>query len=61
VLPKAAFYSTDLSEFLLPYDAVRDAQDPRATVLDFAQSVYEAGATLGRWDRANLERELKAG
>ena len=54
--PAAASYNTEFSIFVLPYDDVRQAADPRGTVLDFLQSTYEAAATLGRWDRENLER-----
>ncbi|HEX6123543.1 MAG TPA: DUF5996 family protein, partial [Ktedonobacterales bacterium] len=54
--PAAATYSSELGEFILPYDAVRTATDPDAALLDFAQSTYEAAATLGGWDRAALER-----
>jgi Family of unknown function (DUF5996) len=39
---------------LLPYDAVRSAPDPRATLLGFLQSSYEAGATAAGWDTAGL-------
>jgi Family of unknown function (DUF5996) len=56
VRPAAAFYSAEFSNFLLPYDEVREASDPRAVVLEFLQSTYETAATLGRWDRGNLER-----
>jgi hypothetical protein len=56
VRPAQAFYHAKLGEFLLSYDDVRNASDPRATLLDFFQSTYEAGATLGKWDRAALER-----
>ena len=56
VRPAAAFYSTDLREFILPYDAVREAPDPDAMLLEFLQSTYEAAADLARWDRAALER-----
>ena len=42
-------------EFLLPYGAVRTAEDPDAIVLGFLQSTYEAAAELGAWDRAALE------
>jgi hypothetical protein len=56
VRPEAAFYSTDLREFILPYDAVRQSKDPDATLLDFFQSTYEAAANLARWDRPALER-----
>jgi hypothetical protein len=56
VLPGAAFYSGDLHEFLLPYDAVRQAADPDAVLLEFLQSTYEAAAKLADWDREALER-----
>jgi hypothetical protein len=56
VRPAAAFYSQQLSEFLLPYEAVRTAADPVAELRTFLQSTYEAGATLGGWSRAELER-----
>jgi hypothetical protein len=56
VRPEAAFYSRDLHEFLLPYDAVRTAASPDETLLDFLQSTYEAAAELGKWDRVALER-----
>jgi hypothetical protein len=53
--PAKAFYSTQLNEFLLNYDDLRAAPDPKAALLDFCQSTYEAAATLGNWDRASLE------
>ena len=56
VQPSGAFYSGDLKEFVLPYETVRTADDPDATLLAFAQSTYEAAAELGQWDRASLER-----
>src|SRR5712692_1495748 len=56
IRPAAAFYSAEFSNFLLRYDDVRGASDPRAVVLEFLQSTYEAAATVGRWDRENLER-----
>ena len=55
VHPPAAFYSNELREFLLPYQAVRLAENPDALLLDFAQSTYLAAATAARWDRAALE------
>lgn len=58
VRPDAAFWNADLGEFLLPYEAVRTAPDPEATLLSFLQSTYEAAAVSGRWDRAALERPL---
>jgi Family of unknown function (DUF5996) len=55
IRPADAFYSKDLSEFILPYEAVRNAADPEATLMDFLASTYEAAASLGKWDRAALE------
>lgn len=55
VRPPQAYYDTDLREFILPYEDVRRAPDPAAAIRDFLQSVYEAGATLGNWDRERLE------
>ena len=57
VQPKEAFYSQDLHEFLLPYDAVRLSPSPDDTLRAFLQSTYEAAANLGTWDRQALERE----
>jgi hypothetical protein len=37
---------------VLPYDDVRSATDPRATLLEFVQSAYQAGASLAGWDLA---------
>lgn len=54
--PREAFYSEELREFLLPYDAVRTAASPDQVLLAFLQSTYEAAAHLGKWDRAGLER-----
>lgn len=56
IQPDAAFYHPDLSEFILPYEAVRMSPVPEKLILDFFQSTYEVGATLGGWDRAALER-----
>jgi hypothetical protein len=38
------------------YDDVRTAADPKATLLDFLQSTYNAAADTGNWDRRVLER-----
>ena len=56
VRPAEAFYDGEASQFRLKYDDVRLASSPRAALLDFCQSTYEAAATLARWDRAELER-----
>lgn len=60
VRPKQAFYSKDLGEFLFMYEDMRRAPFPGGALLDFMQSAYEAGATLGKWDRAALEAAPQA-
>ena len=54
--PKEAFYSLQMQEFILPYEAVRQAEYPDAMLFAFLQSTYEAAANLGYWERAALER-----
>lgn len=56
VRPEEAYYSEDLREFVLPYEAVRRARSPDEKLLSFLESTYEAAAVLGRWDRHSLER-----
>jgi len=58
VAPDGAFYSRDFSEFILPYDRVRESASPDDVLLTFLRSTYAAAADLGRWDRAALERPV---
>jgi hypothetical protein len=58
VRPAAAYFSKELGEFVLPYEAVRTAPDPDAALMDFLQSTYAAAADLGHWDRAALECKI---
>ncbi|BCH25808.1 DUF5996 family protein [Mesorhizobium sp. L-8-3] len=60
VRPAAAFFSKELGEFILPYDAVRTATDPDQSLMEFLESTYEAAANLGSWDRIGLECGLGA-
>jgi hypothetical protein len=39
---------------LLGYDQLRDAHDPRSTLLGFLQSAYDAGVRTAGWDRQEL-------
>jgi hypothetical protein len=57
VRPRYAFYSPELGEFILPYDAVRRSTDPDTDLLAFFTTTYEAAADGGGWDRATLECE----
>jgi Family of unknown function (DUF5996) len=54
VAPEGAFWSIEMSEWLLPYDTIRTAADPDASLLEFLQSTYRAAADLSVWD-AKLE------
>jgi hypothetical protein len=45
-----------MREYLLMYDDVRRAASPKATLMEFLQSTYDAGASLGNWNRAELEK-----
>jgi Family of unknown function (DUF5996) len=56
--PDAAFFSEALGEFILPYDAVRNAADPDKALLEFLQSTYDAAANTAKWDRDALECPL---
>jgi len=60
VQPGEAFYSSELREFILPYDAVRQADAPDRVLLEFLQTTYEAAADLGQWNRGSLERDPNA-
>jgi hypothetical protein len=55
ISPPEARYDASLGEYVLPWEAVRTASDPAATVRAFCESVYEAGGSLGAWDRWALE------
>ena len=50
IVPAAASWGDD-GTALLTYADVLKAADPRAAVLDFLQSTYDAGAKTAGWDR----------
>ena len=60
IRPNAARYDPNLKEFILMYDDIRRAPSPSAALLEFCESTYAAGATLGNWDRGALERSASA-
>jgi hypothetical protein len=47
-----------MREFLLPYEAVRTADDPEGALTAFLQSTYVASAELAGWDREKLELQV---
>jgi Family of unknown function (DUF5996) len=58
VRPAQAYYGDAGAggEYFLKYEDVRTSPSPRQALMDFLQSTYEAGATLGKWNRKELER-----
>jgi len=56
IRPSSAYYSSELANFILPWEAVRSSTAADAAVLEFCQSAYSAAADLARWDRASLDR-----
>ena len=55
VRPAAAGYSTDMGEFILPYEAVRASERPEDDLMEFLETTYSAAASHGGWDRVLLE------
>ena len=55
IAPAIASYNKAFGEFILPYEAMRQAPDPDAALLQFLQSTYDAAANSAHWDRAALE------
>jgi hypothetical protein len=58
IQPSEGFYDLNMREFILPYDAVRNASSPDKVLMDFLQSTYIAATTTVKWDRSKLERQL---
>jgi hypothetical protein len=54
IRPTAASWSDTIREWVLPYDAVRNAADPAAELCSFLDSIYEHCITDAGWDRAAL-------
>ncbi|MGB8433482.1 MAG: DUF5996 family protein [Burkholderiales bacterium] len=55
VEPEEAYFDANLREFVLPYEAVRQAADPGGALTAFLESTYRAAADLGHWERSTLE------
>ena len=55
VAPRGAIYNSEIREFILPYDEIRQSDKPDQMLLEFLQSSYEAAANFGGWNRDELE------
>lgn len=53
----AVRFPPEMGEWILPYDAVRNAANPDTELLTFLDDTYAAAADLGGWDRDALERK----
>jgi hypothetical protein len=56
VSPSGAGYSSELREFIFPYEEIRQSASPDEALLEFLQSSYEAAADFGAWNRSELEQ-----
>jgi hypothetical protein len=59
IRPAVAGWDRAREEFLLPYESVRAAADPAASLLEFLESTYDAAADLANWDRPLLEEPVR--
>jgi len=48
--PKEAFWSPEAGLALLMYYSIREAKSPEQKVLDFLESVHQAGVKKANWD-----------
>jgi hypothetical protein len=60
VAPSEAYFHEQMGEFILPYEAVRQSDDPEKKLLQFMQTTYEAAANTANWDREALECDFSA-
>jgi hypothetical protein len=51
VRPDAARWDTDLGEWVLDWDEIRDARDPRGLALEFAHSTFSHACAVCDWDQ----------
>jgi len=61
VQPGEAYYHRELGEFILPYEAVRQADSPDKMIRAFIDSTYDRAAELAHWDREALDRVTATG
>lgn len=61
IRPGVAYYSPEMSEFILRYEDVRNSGEPEKMLMDFLQSTYDAGAKLAHWNELDLLRDEERG
>jgi hypothetical protein len=55
IAPALGGFDANFGEFVLPYEAMRNSENPDAVLLAFLQKTYEAAANCAKWDRAGLD------
>ncbi len=53
--PEHAGWVEAMGEWILPYEAVRTAPDPRKALMEFLRAVYRVATTHGGWNAAQFE------
>lgn len=56
--PEGAMWGRDQGMALLPYDAIRQAEDPQQALLSFLESTYQACANAMGWDVAGFDAQV---
>ena len=56
ILPDAVHWIEDFGEFVLPYEVVRQAEEPDVVLLNFLQSTFDAASNLAEWDLSSWQR-----
>ncbi len=55
IAPALGGFDANFGEFVLPYEAMRNSENPDAALLEFLQKTYEAAGNCAAWDRAGLD------
>jgi hypothetical protein len=56
VLPKEAYYSSEMGEFFLNYSDVQQSDDPEKMLYDFLETTYKAAAKSADWEQELLRK-----
>lgn len=55
VRPSETFWSGEMGEFFLPYEAVQTTANPDEKLMEFMETTYRAAAELASWNTSELE------
>ncbi len=61
IRPPSAGWSEDMGEWVMRYEDLRSAQDPRSELVAFLDSVFETAVILSKWDRNSFEYKAPPG